>query len=508
MNTFNILDYKLADLGFFINLDSSIERKGFIEKQNKQFNIQNLQRFSALQNELRQSSCTESHKQVFRICLEAGAKTAFVGEDDFVFKEKFNFLDQEIYLKDIINNLSSFDNYDVLMFGCNPKKKLIPEYSFTAKNLSSTGAWAYIIKEDAMRYILNNYSYRKDYCAIDDILPSLNGKGFKTMVTLPQICDHRDGIESTLQPHVGVTHYSTWINGNWHKHFFDHVSTISNLEESIKDKYLVPRKLTILITGHGVENWLFYLRYLIKSMPDTLFDCQFIVCYDSCSYDDKFNLSRYFRDTKSHIQPTIEYVTGGLISSLKKALSCINTEYFLWLEHDWVFLKQDIDFYNIVKAMDNNKFINSIWLNKDDNNPRGFDICQYNSTITPYNKESRVNNIDLLTTCRWSNNPAIHRTSRMRYLFDHYINNKYVDFQNQRSHNIEEKIIPIYRDQIEKMGWDEIKDEWGTYLYGSLNDTACMGHTDATRRYQGQSKSMPEINGESYIKNNPLKDSD
>ena len=162
----------------------------------------------------------------------------------------------------------------------------------------------------------------------------------------------------------------------------------------------------------------------------------------------------------------------------------------------------------MIKEMENNNFINSIWLNKDDNNARGFDICQYENKTTPYHIESRINDIDLLTTCRWSNNPAIHRTSRMRYLFNTYINNPYVDLNNQRSHNIEEKIIPIYREQIEEKGWETVKDDWGTYIYGNLNDGPLMGHTDATRRYQGESKSMPEINGENYIKNNPLRDSD
>ena len=320
MNMFKILNYSLADAGFYINLDESLERKDFIENQIKNFNIENLQRFPALSNELRQSSCTESHKAIFRSCLNSGIKSVFVAEDDFVINTQFDFLHKRIELSTILDLLSKFDNYDVLMFGCNPKKALIPENNYLAKNLSSTGAWAYIIKENAMKYILENYNYRKDYCAIDDILPSLNGKGFRTLVTLPQICNHRDGIESTLQPHVGVTSYSTWINGNWDKYFFDHIKTEKQLIDSISNKYLIPQKLTILITGHSVENWLFYLRYLIKSMPTILFNCHFIVCYDSCSYDDKFNLSRYFRDIKSEIHPTIEYVNGGLISSLKKSI--------------------------------------------------------------------------------------------------------------------------------------------------------------------------------------------
>ena len=65
-------------------------------------------------------------------------------------------------------------------------------------------------------------------------------------------------------------------------------------------------------------------------------------------------------------------------------------------------------------------------------------------------------------------------------------------------------MIPTYRKIISENRWDDIKDNWGTFLYGNLGEGPYVGHTDASRRYQGSSKSTPEINGEEYIKNNPL----
>ena len=65
-------------------------------------------------------------------------------------------------------------------------------------------------------------------------------------------------------------------------------------------------------------------------------------------------------------------------------------------------------------------------------------------------------------------------------------------------------MIPHYRNLIREFGWNNIKDDWGTYLYGNIGDGPFVGHTDASRRYQGHSKSQPEINGEEYINNNPL----
>jgi hypothetical protein len=96
------------------------------------------------------------------------------------------------------------------------------------------------------------------------------------------------------------------------------------------------------------------------------------------------------------------------------------------------------------------------------------------------------------------------RTSKFKFWFDNYIKNEYIGKTNQSSHNVEETMIPIYRDIISKNNWYDIRDEWGTYLYGKIGDDAYVGHTDASKRYQGHNKSQPEVNGEIYIKNNPI----
>jgi hypothetical protein len=75
---------------------------------------------------------------------------------------------------------------------------------------------------------------------------------------------------------------------------------------------------------------------------------------------------------------------------------------------------------------------------------------------------------------------------------------------NQGPNNVEESLISEYRKQISQNEWEEIKDEWGTFLYGSIGEGPFVAHTDASKRYQSTSKSQPEINGENYIKNNPI----
>jgi len=513
---FSIFGINLADAGFYINLDESVERKNFCEQQIKDFQIEGLSRFSALTDDLRQYSCTKSHRAVFEHALSNNYESVFIAEDDFqIYNRPKYYNDFNISLNYFLSRHHNFilnNDYDVLLFGCNPKKNIIPINSEFGIDQNSTGAWSYIIKRRAMRYILDNYNYYRDYHAIDDILPALNGHGFKILTTIPMLIGHRNGITSTLQPHVGETYYSGWIEGNWHKHLYEKIykkntiNTIDDISHSFLSEFELEKKLTVVIAGHCVDNWLFYLRYLIKSMPEYLYKCRFIISYDSPSLDDKFHIHRYFRDIKSEICPYISFVNHGLISSLDNILNKVQTDYFLFLEHDWVFLdKRAIDYFNLLKVFDKYNFVNAVWFSKDNNLMRSFDICDdINESVTPFVREPRIQEMPLITTCRWSNNPAIFRTSKIKEWFDQKIKNEHVNTAHQGCHNIEETMIPLYRKEILQTGWNNIKDNWGTFLYGDIGEGPYVAHTDASRRYQGQSKSQPEINGEKYILNNPL----
>jgi hypothetical protein len=98
------------------------------------------------------------------------------------------------------------------------------------------------------------------------------------------------------------------------------------------------------------------------------------------------------------------------------------------------------------------------------------------------------------------------RYSKYKEWYNKIVKNEFVGISHQGPHNVEESIIPYYRSEIKKHGWYKIKDDWGTYLYGNIGEGPFVAHTDASKRYQGNSKSQPEINGENYIKNNPLND--
>jgi GR25 family glycosyltransferase involved in LPS biosynthesis len=220
---FSILGYDFADKGYFINLPQSSDRLSNVEKLIKKYRINNLHRFEALTDELHVFSCTKSHMGVFKDAKENNLSTIFVAEDDFNIEDtcyyptgRIQFLNSLIEVHEDLKNT----NWDVLLFGCNPKEKLIKVTDSLYEVPNSTGAWAYLIKSNAYNYILENLNYRKDYIAIDDYLPLLNKKGFKTLMTVPLLINHSVGFVSTLQPR-GPVNYDLWIQGNYHNHVYD-----------------------------------------------------------------------------------------------------------------------------------------------------------------------------------------------------------------------------------------------------------------------------------------------
>lgn len=505
---FKILNCELADKGFYINLKSSIDRNENIKRIISKYDIEGLERFEALTDEMIQYSCTKSHLDIFKQSSEQNLDIIFVAEDDMSIEDEcyLPYHDEKIFFKDIIRKVKEDLNdveWDVVLFGCNPKTPLIPITNTLAITHKSTGAWAYIIKKRAYEFILKNSNYKKDYIAIDDYLPLLNDFGFKTLCTIPLTIGHSVGFISTLQP-SGPVNYTGWIQGNYHKFLYD----------KYKDDFLqksIEKETTIVIAGHFVENYLHYLNYLIHSLPEELLNCKFLIHYDiSHGFDvntEKIKLNAYFRDIRSNLNVSLSYGFGGLISTLDTILDKINTPYFIFLEHDWVFLgKKNIDFVKLLESFNNHNFINAVWFSKDDNAIRSFEITtDVNGNTTPFELEERVSEVNLVTTCRWSNNPAIFRVSKMKEWFNEIIKNENVGKIQQNQHNVEESMIPYYRDMINKNNWIDIRDNWGTFLYGNLGDGPYVGHTDASKRYQGTNKSQPEINGENYIKNNPIK---
>lgn len=507
----SICGIELAEKGYFISLESSKDRQASVQAQIDKYNIQGLEMFPALTDPLRQCSCTKSYQACFKQADNLNIESLLMLEDDFQIYDTVNFLGQTIsfseMLETVMEEAKNLD-WDIIQFGCNPKNFFIPVTPHLSLNSKSSGSWAFLIKRKAYQYIANNFNYYKDYLAIDDILGLMNRRGFKCYTTTPLLINHAVGFESLLNPQ-GPVNYNSWIDGNYEYFLYKDIKGIENYV----DDFNIERKMSVVIAGHFVDDTLFYLRYLFKTLPPQLKKCKFYVVYDNNGEKDRTKeihaLTAYFKDIRHDYNVEIHYVNGGLISTMDLMLKTIHTSYFLLLEHDWIFLNRDINFDSLIKVFDNYNFVHAVWFNKDENIMKPWDFTIDSTKFTtPYAKEERINDVDLLTTIRWSNNPAVFRTSKYLEWWDKYIDKTYINKCNQGSMNIEETIIPIYRKTIEEGVWTDLRDNWGTYVYGKLNDGPIIAHADGSKRYTTTARSQPEINAENFIKENPLNERD
>jgi len=508
---FSINNSVLADKGFYINLKKSVDRKDKVELMINNHNIEGLIRFGALTDEMIQYACTKSHMGVFKVAMENNLDTIFVAEDDFDIKENLyspnteviNFYDKIKLLEKDLENL----HWDVFLFGCNPKSHLIPITKNVAVVNKSTGAWAYLIKKTAYTYLLENINYKRDYIAIDDYLPLLNDLGFTTLTSIPMTIGHSVGFVSTLQPR-GPVNYTDWINGNYHQFLFDNYHQGNFTDDTIE------KNLTICIPGFFCDNYLFYLRYALKTLPEELKKCKILIRFDTSTVNPDLSefikLQAYIRDVRGTLNITLTHGFGGLLASFDYFMKNIKTDFFLMYEFDYLFLNNTkIEFKKIIDCFKKYNFINSVYLSGDDISVRGFDLAtDKNGRVTPFEVEKRVNEISLVTTARWSNRPGLHRVSKMREWFDKYMYNDKIGEVHFGCHGVEDSMIPVYTKTINENSWEDIKDDWGTYLYGNMGDGPFIAHTDSSRRYQNEIKSTLEINAENFVLANPLTEND
>ena len=508
---FSIKGVELADQGYFINLEKSTDRNTIMMEQIEKLDVKGLNRFEALTDPFIQYSCTKSHLEVFRQVLETDLESIVVFEDDakileepYILKEKF---DLESLLKELKSDMDNVE-WDVILLGCNPKSYLIPVTNTLSKVHKSTGGWAYIIKKRALEHIFKNSNYRRDLIAIDDWLPKLSESGFNVFASTPLIVHHGVGLVSTLQP-SGPVNYTTWIDDNYYQFLYIRKENKTMNDLVVGDKFI--SDTTIVIPGYFCENFLFYLKYLLKSLPEELYKCKFMIIYDNYfGTKNPHDLIHYFLNRKLPLNYEIVYSNTGVAESMKIALEKIKTKYMIWLEHDAIFLQKNmIDFNKLHNVFENYNFVNLVWFNTDDNQMRGFDLsADKNGSETPYGIEERITELDLIKTTKWSSRPMMFRVSKMKEWYDKYIDNPTIGVVHQGQSNIEENMIREYKRIISENVWDEIKDDWGTFYYGKIGEGPYCGHTDASRRYQESSKTMAEENANLYIQNNPLTEND
>lgn len=150
-------DIKLADLGFYINLDYRTDRNDQLLKNLDEFGITGVSRYSARRDTATpQLNLINTTFDIYKKFLESDSQTLLILEDDCKFLEPFNEKKESI-----LNDIYSTD-WDLFWLGCVNRKPPIFYKNNCYKVSSPSYAQSYIIKrkmaEDVLKYFESDWN--------------------------------------------------------------------------------------------------------------------------------------------------------------------------------------------------------------------------------------------------------------------------------------------------------------------------------------------------------------
>lgn len=208
---------------------------------------------------------------------------------------------------------------------------------------------------------------------------------------------------------------------------------------------------------------------------------------------------------------------SGLKWSFINSAEYIQTDYVLFMEHDWEFLVE-INWEDVVQTMDKNDFIKKISFNKRANQQVVHHSIPFQPTDEAANKALNVSQefiyplksssdkphlgkprgqlpgndtyfeidprlaespVPLIKALRWANNPYIARTEKYKEWVN--IINNGGDGKNCKG--VEEVLIHRFRTQCYTTSWKQTHADWGVYMYGGMNEPAAVKHVNGKARH-------------------------
>jgi GR25 family glycosyltransferase involved in LPS biosynthesis len=150
MVTFN--GKKIADIGYYINLDKRVDRKEILENQFTKFKIEGVERFSAVNNTPTATvNCKRSHFELYQKLVDSDHEVLLILEDDCMFLDLL--IDESDEIFDNINNT----DWDVFWLGCRNRRDPLLYKNKCYVVSSASHAQSYLIKKDFAKHLLETY---------------------------------------------------------------------------------------------------------------------------------------------------------------------------------------------------------------------------------------------------------------------------------------------------------------------------------------------------------------
>jgi len=135
---------------YYINLESRVDRKKFIEKQMENLGL-NVTRFNAIKHHIGAIGCSLSHLQLLKFAKEQNFDHILILEDDI------HFLKPDLFVSNIDNFLKNHKNFDVLLIAGNN----VGNYTIIDKNCVKIQACqtttGYLVKKHYFDKLINNF---------------------------------------------------------------------------------------------------------------------------------------------------------------------------------------------------------------------------------------------------------------------------------------------------------------------------------------------------------------
>lgn len=196
--------------------------------------------------------------------------------------------------------------------------------------------------------------------------------------------------------------------------------------------------------------------------------CQPNTNYKKVDYDNYLKYKECLKTKILRELPDINVVvlenTGRFKTNFRHMLDNCNTDYFLFLEHDWEFV-QDIDALAIVECMDKYDHISYVKFNRLDMGEQHWDVQEGGC----FENETEITDIPLVKLSLFSGNPHIMRTDTMKNKYLRWHAERWNDETNINPY-LEKDLLQIALDHIKQFGKYEQHKLWGCFLYGDVNN--------------------------------------
>jgi hypothetical protein len=178
------------------------------------------------------------------------------------------------------------------------------------------------------------------------------------------------------------------------------------------------------------------------------------------------SLQRFYQNLKViSNESTVDDPLVTAPNNFMKVIGSVQTKYYLFWEHDWIFTR-NINIQEIIDEMEINEKINWIKFNQGYNNN---DIVPF--IPEQFKDRNPSTNISLIPTNRWSNNPYICRTEVFQKWW-----NTFVYPTHEEGGFVEGPLNVFFDFYTKKQGLEQAMDRFKCFIYGKWNDAPTVQH--------------------------------